>query len=146
MASSLTAWGVLVLLLCLQHSPLAQSSSRREFLDQHHLNTDKEFFLYSCDALMTEKGLKPKSLHIFVYMPWYKVEHTCISGNWKDRYKNSYVWTQTPVKVLKLLLDAFKKKYTEIKNITTMFSCHCNADGYIDSISKRTMMLMESHS
>ncbi|XP_075806221.1 epididymal secretory protein E3-beta [Microtus pennsylvanicus] len=140
MASSQKAWGVLALLLCLQLSPCTQSSSRREFLDQHHLNTDKGFFLYSCDALMTEKGLKPKSLHIFVYMPWYKVEHTCISGNWKYRYKNSYVWTQTPVKVLYCYWEKFKKKYTEIRNYNYV-QFHCNADGYVDSIED--MMLME---
>ncbi|ERE89955.1 epididymal secretory protein E3-beta-like protein [Cricetulus griseus] len=133
MEPSLKAWGLLVFLLCLQYSSLAQSTSRREFMEYHHLSPHKEFSGYSCDVLMTEKGLKPKISHSFVYMAWYKVEHICISGNWKDRYRNSYVWAQTPIKVLECHRENFKGKYIE-KRSYNYVQFHCNADGYVDSI------------
>ncbi|CAH6778997.1 epididymal secretory protein E3-beta [Phodopus roborovskii] len=133
MASSLKAWHLLVSLLYLQCSLLAQSTSRREFMEQHHLSSHKEFSAYSCDALMTDKGLKPKISHSFVYIAWYKVEHMCISGNWKYRYKNSYVWAQTPIKVLTCQWENFKSKYAERRSYNYV-QFHCNADGYVDSI------------
>lgn len=83
--SSLKAWALLLLLLCLQHSLLAQSTSRRQFMEHHHLSPNKMFSDYNCDVLMTDKAVKPKLSHMFVYMTWYKVEHICIGSNWRDR-------------------------------------------------------------
>ncbi|XP_052047549.1 epididymal secretory protein E3-beta-like [Apodemus sylvaticus] len=131
--SSLKAWNMLLLLLCLQCSLSAQSSSRREFMEHHHLSPHKVFSAYSCDVLMTDKALKPKPSHLFVYMTWYKVEHICISSDWKDRYKNLYVWPQTPIKVLRCEWESLKNRYTENRSYGYV-QFHCNADGYVDSI------------
>ncbi|XP_031218533.1 epididymal secretory protein E3-beta [Mastomys coucha] len=131
--SSLKAWDLLLLLLCLQHSLPAQSTSRRQFLEHHHLNPYKAFSVYNCDVLMTDKALKPKLSHPFVYMTWYKVEHICIGSNWKDRYKNLYVWAQTPIKVLRCQWESLKSRYTERRSYSYV-QFHCNADGYVDSI------------
>ncbi|XP_050999351.1 epididymal secretory protein E3-beta [Acomys russatus] len=131
MASSLKAWALL--LLCLQYSLPAHSASRRQFMDHHHLSTNKDFTAYGCDALMTDRALKPKRSHEFVYISWYKVEHMCISGNWKDRYKNSYVWAQTPIKVLKCHWENFRNRYVE-KRSHNYIQFHCDEHGYVDSI------------
>ncbi|EDL20845.1 epididymal secretory protein E3-beta precursor [Mus musculus] len=131
--SSLKAWALLLLLLCLQHSLLAQSTSRRQFMEHHHLSPNKMFSDYNCDVLMTDKAVKPKLSHMFVYMTWYKVEHICIGSNWRDRYKNMYIWAQTPIKVLRCQWESLKNRYTERRSYSYV-QFHCNADGYVDSI------------
>nr|XP_004672408.2 epididymal secretory protein E3-beta-like [Jaculus jaculus] len=135
MASSPKAWGTLVVLLCLQHRPLVQSkyTSRREFMDKHHLSPTHEFSAYKCTVLMSEKDLQAEVSHLFIYISWYKVEHICVSGNWKDRYKNSYVWAQTPIKVLECHWDSFKNSYMESRSYSYV-QFHCNMDGYVDDI------------
>ncbi|XP_036054680.1 epididymal secretory protein E3-beta [Onychomys torridus] len=139
MASSLKPWHMFLLLLGLQYSLLAQSNSRREFMEYHHLNPNKDFSAYRCDELMTEKGLKPKISHSFVQLSWYKVEHVCLSGNFRDRYKNSYVWAQMPIKVLKCYWDSYMSRYIEIKSYSYV-QFHCGADGYVDSIEDMKML------
>ncbi|KAL1780705.1 epididymal secretory protein E3-beta [Sigmodon hispidus] len=133
MVTFLKSWDMLVLLLCLQYSLLVQSTSRREFMEYHHLDPNKEFSEYKCNVLMADKDLKPKISHLFIYISWYKVEHICVSGNWKDRYKDSYVWAQTPIKVLRCNWENAKQSYTERRSYNYM-QFHCNADGYVDSI------------
>ncbi|XP_034353112.1 epididymal secretory protein E3-beta [Arvicanthis niloticus] len=133
MMSSLRAGGMILLLLCLQYNLPAQCTSRRQFMEHHHLSPNKEFSDYSCDVLMTDKALKPKPSHPFVYMTWYKVEHICTSNSWKDRFKNLYVWAQTPIKVLRCQWESLKNRYTERRSYSYV-QFHCNADGYVDSI------------
>lgn len=82
---------------------------------------------------MKEKALKPKMAHLFIYISWYKVEHICISGNWKDRYRNSYVWAQMPIKVLKCHLESSRNRYRESRSYNYV-QFHCNMDGYVDDI------------
>ncbi|XP_021494679.2 epididymal secretory protein E3-beta [Meriones unguiculatus] len=133
MVSSLKAWDMLLPLLFLQCVRFAQSASRRHFMEHHHLSSNKEFSTYRCEVLVTERALKPKASHEFVYMSWYKVEHICISSNWKDRYKNSYVWAQIPIKVLTCQWESSKNRYVE-KRSYNYVQFHCNADGHVDSI------------
>lgn len=102
-------------------------------MEHHHLSPNKMFSDYNCDDLMIDKTVKPKLSHPFVYMTWYKVEHICIGSNWKDRYKNLYVWAQTPIKVLRCQWESLKNRYTERRSYSYV-QFHCNADGYVDSI------------
>ncbi|XP_008830802.1 epididymal secretory protein E3-beta [Nannospalax galili] len=135
MASFLKAGGVFLVLLCFLCKLLVQSEnpSRRGFMELHHLNPSKEFSEYNCDVLMKEKALKSRIFHVFIYISWFRVEHMCISGNWKDRYKNSYVWAQMPIKVLKCHLDSSRNHYRENRSYNYV-QFHCNVDGYVDSI------------
>ncbi|XP_076401034.1 epididymal secretory protein E3-beta [Peromyscus maniculatus bairdii] len=139
MASSLKSWGTLLLLLGLRYSLLAQSTSRRAFMEYHHLNPNRAFSAYRCDELMTDKGLKPKISHLFVHMSWYRVEHVCISNNFKDRYKNSYVWAQMPIKVLQCHWDNYISRYIETRSYNYVLF-HCNAHGHVDSIEDMKML------
>ncbi|XP_058397042.1 epididymal secretory protein E3-beta [Diceros bicornis minor] len=135
MASSLTVLGPLLALLfplcgLLVHS---QSLSWKEFMKQHHLSTSLEFSEYRCNDLMREReALRGKNYHIFIYTFWHKIEHVCIR-NWRDRYRNVYVWAQYPFKILKCYQRNNKNSYKEHRSYNYI-EFHCGMNGFVDSI------------
>lgn len=135
MASSLKVLGPLLALLfplceLFVHS---QNLSWREFMKQHHLNTNWEFSKYRCNDLMRERDIpKDKNNHLFVYTLWQKIERMCIR-NWRDRYRNVYIWGQYPFKTLKCYRKNNKSNYKDYKSYSYI-EFHCSKNGYVDSI------------
>ncbi|XP_004694608.1 PREDICTED: epididymal secretory protein E3-beta [Condylura cristata] len=119
----------LLLALCglLVHS---QSLSWRQFMKQHHLSTSRGFEEYRCTDLMRDKKVPKDNHHIFVYTLWRKIEHIC-NRNWRDRYRNVYIWTQHPFKILKCYQN--KNIYRESRSYSYI-EFHCGMSGYVDSI------------
>ncbi|XP_008586716.1 PREDICTED: epididymal secretory protein E3-beta-like [Galeopterus variegatus] len=141
MASSLKVCGMLLALLCLLCRLLVHSKniSWREFMKQHHLNPNREFNNYKCDALMREKGLENKNSNIFIYISWFKIKKICINNRWNDRYRNAYVWFRYALKVLKCYWENSKNSYRESRSYN-YFEFHCNMDGYVDGIEDLKMV------
>ncbi|XP_007537981.1 epididymal secretory protein E3-beta [Erinaceus europaeus] len=135
MASSLKVPGPLLALLfplcgLLVHS---QNLSWREFMRQHYLSANLEFSAYKCSDLMKDKTAPTdKNPHTFVYTLWYKIEQLC-NRNWRDRYRNIYIWTHYPFKVLQCYLDQQRKSYRE-RRTYSYIEFHCGKNGYVDSI------------
>lgn len=135
MSSSLKVLGpLLVLLFPLCGLPAdSQNLSWREFMKQHYLSTSLEFYDYRCNDLMREREApKDKNYHIFIYTLWHQIEHMCIR-NWRDRYRNVYIWAPYPFKILKCDLEDNKKGYKEHRSYSYI-EFHCGMSGFIDSI------------
>ncbi|XP_012504727.1 PREDICTED: LOW QUALITY PROTEIN: epididymal secretory protein E3-beta-like [Propithecus coquereli] len=142
MASSLKIWGILLALLCILCRLLVHRKdvSWREFMKQHHISPSREFSEYKCNVLMREQeALKDKSSHVFIYISWYQIEHICNNGNWKGRYRNTYVWVQNALKVLKCHQENDNNGYTESRSFNYI-EFHCGMDGYADSIEDLKMV------
>ncbi|KAL2790270.1 epididymal secretory protein E3-beta precursor [Daubentonia madagascariensis] len=136
MASSLKICGTLLALLCILCRLLVYRKyvSRREFMKQHHISPSQDFNEYKCNVLMKEQeALKDKSSHVFIYISWYKIQHICINGNWNGRYRNTYVWVQNALKVLKCHQENDNNGYSESRSFNYI-EFHCGMDGYVDSI------------
>ncbi|XP_036895694.1 epididymal secretory protein E3-beta [Sturnira hondurensis] len=117
----------------------SQKLSWREFMKQHHLSTDLEFSEYRCNDLMKEREApKDQNYHIFVYTFWYKIEHICIR-NWRDRYRNVYIWAQYPFKILKCYQGNNKKSYKEHRSYSYI-EFHCGMNGFVDSIEDTRLL------
>ncbi|XP_045439975.1 epididymal secretory protein E3-beta [Pipistrellus kuhlii] len=135
MSSSLKVLGPLLLLLLpfcgLQvHS---QNLSWKEFMKQHHLSTSWELTEYRCNDLMKGREVpKDRNYHIFIYTFWHKIEHVCIR-NWRDHYRNVYIWAQYPFKVIKCYWRNNKKGYKEHRSYSYI-EFHCGMNGFVDSI------------
>ncbi|KAB1277770.1 Epididymal secretory protein E3-beta [Camelus dromedarius] len=135
MASALKVLGPLLALLfplcglCVHSKNL----SWREFMKQHHLNTNWEFRKYKCNDLMRERDVpKDKNYHIFIYTLWHKIENVC-RRNWRGRYRNVYIWSQYPFKTLKCYRENNKNNYKDYKSYSYI-EFHCSMNGYVDSI------------
>uniref|UniRef100_A0A8C8ULE0 Uncharacterized protein n=1 Tax=Peromyscus maniculatus bairdii TaxID=230844 RepID=A0A8C8ULE0_PERMB len=137
MASSLKSWGTLLLLLGLQCSLLAQSTSRRAFMEYHHLNPNRAFSAYRCDEVVKEKRLMRRISYTFLHMSRYELEQVCISGNLTDRLKNSYFWTRVRIKVLQCSWVRYTYKDTKSYNHVLF---HCGDEGYVDRIEDVTVL------
>ncbi|XP_016055052.1 PREDICTED: epididymal secretory protein E3-beta-like [Miniopterus natalensis] len=141
MSSSLKVLGPLLFLLfplcgLLIHS---QNLSWREFMKQHHLSTSWTFSEYRCNDLMQKReALRDKNSHIFIYTFWYKIEHICIR-NWRDRYRNVYIWAQYPFRILKCYLGNNKKSYREHRSYSYI-EFHCSMNGFVDSIEDTRLL------
>ncbi|XP_002717926.1 epididymal secretory protein E3-beta [Oryctolagus cuniculus] len=136
MASSPKLWIILLFSVCLPCRLLVHSKdfSWKEFMERHYLSPNREFSVYTCDVLMKQKEApKDKNPHIFIYIPWYKIEHICVKGTWNDRYRNAYVWTRNTLKVLKCYHEKSENVYKESRGYNHI-QFHCNMDGYVDSI------------
>jgi hypothetical protein len=135
MTSSLKAWGTFLALLWLQCRLLVHGNDipRREFMAKHHLNPSQEFHAYKCDVLMRERALEHQTSHLFLYTLWYKIEQICVSGNWKNWFKNTYIWAQGPIRVLKCHRESFANSYRESRSYSYV-QFHCSMGGYVDSI------------
>ncbi|XP_015421948.1 PREDICTED: epididymal secretory protein E3-beta-like [Myotis davidii] len=91
----------------------SQNISWREFMKQQHLSTSWKFIEYRCNDLMREREApKDRNYHLFIYTFWHKIEHICIR-NWRDRYRNVYIWAQYPFKIIKCYSVNNKKCYKE---------------------------------
>lgn len=135
MSSSLKVLGPLLILLLTLCGLLFQSQnlSWRDFMKQHHLSSSLEFSEYRCNDLMREREApKDKNYHIFIYTLWHKIEHICLR-NWRDRYRNVYMWAQYPFKILKCYLGNNKKSYKEHRSYSYI-EFHCGMNGFVDSI------------
>ncbi|XP_014392876.1 PREDICTED: LOW QUALITY PROTEIN: epididymal secretory protein E3-beta [Myotis brandtii] len=137
MSSSLKVPGPLLLLLfplCGLHVH-SQNLSWREFMKQHHLSTSWEFNEYRCNDLMREREA-PKDrndiFHLFIYISWHKIKHICIR-NWRDHYRNVYIWAQYPFKIIKCYQGNNKKGYKEHRSYSYI-EFHCGMNGFVDSI------------
>ncbi|XP_066132295.1 epididymal secretory protein E3-beta [Saccopteryx bilineata] len=107
--------------------------SWREFMKQHHLSTNLEFSEYRCNDLIREREApKDKSYHIFIYTLWQKIEHICIR-NWRDHYRNVYIWAYYPFKILRCYPGNNKKHYKEHRSYSYI-EFHCGTNGFVDSI------------
>ncbi|KAG3260787.1 epididymal protein 3B [Ictidomys tridecemlineatus] len=134
MASSLKVWVTLLVLLCLQCSLLLHSEnvSRRKFMEEHHLSPSQDFASYKCNNLMKKGNLSHKLSHMFIYISWYKIEHVCVSSKWNDRYRNTYIWAQRPIKTLTCHWEKLNN-YRETRSYSYI-QFHCSMDGYVDNI------------
>ncbi|XP_006835608.1 PREDICTED: epididymal secretory protein E3-beta [Chrysochloris asiatica] len=135
MASSLKVLGPVLVLLCPLWGQIinGQNLSRKEFMKQHHLRTTLEFSQYKCDVLMREiEALKDKDSHIFLYASWHQIEIVCFK-TWQQRYRNVYVWSQQPFKVLECKKNKFTYNYKE-KRSYSYIEFHCSMKAYVDSI------------
>lgn len=102
-------------------------------MKQHHLSTSLEFSEYRCNDLMKEREApKDKNYHIFIYTLWQNIENVCLR-NWRDRYRNAYMWAPYPFKILKCYLGNKKKSYTEHRSYSYI-EFHCGVNGFVDSI------------
>ncbi|XP_053450278.1 epididymal secretory protein E3-beta isoform X2 [Nycticebus coucang] len=142
MASSLKIWVIVLTLLCILCRLLVyrKDVSWREFMKQHHLSPSREFNEYKCNVLMREQeALKDKSSHVFIYVSEYKIGGICINGNWRDRYRNTYVWLQNALKVLRCHQENDNNGYTESRSFDYV-EFHCGTDGHVDSIEDLKMV------
>ncbi|XP_036984285.2 epididymal secretory protein E3-beta [Artibeus jamaicensis] len=125
-----SVWGLLV---------NSQQLSWREFMKQHHLSTNLKFSEYKCNDLMKEREApKDQNYQIFIYTFWYKIEHICIR-NWRDRYRNIYIWAQHPFKILKCYPGNNKKSYKEHRSYSYI-EFHCSMNGFVDSIEDTRLL------
>ncbi|XP_054421170.1 epididymal secretory protein E3-beta [Pteronotus mesoamericanus] len=141
MSSSLKVLGSLLFLLFSVYGLLVNSQklSWKEFMKQHHLSTSWDFSEYRCKDLMKEiEAPKDKNYHIFIYTLWYKIEHICIR-NWRDRYRNVYIWTPYPFKILKCYPGKNKKSYKEHRS-HSYIEFHCGVNGFVDSIEDTRLL------
>lgn len=135
MASTLKVLGSLCALLFTLSGLLVhgQNLSWREFMKQHHLSTNWEFSKYKCNDLMRERGIpKDKNYHIFIYTLWYKIERICLR-NWRDRYRNVYIWAPDPFKILKCIRKNRKSSYKDYKSYSYI-EFHCSMNGFVDVV------------
>ncbi|XP_008055110.1 epididymal secretory protein E3-alpha [Carlito syrichta] len=136
MATPLKISRILLALLCILCRLLVHSkyASWREFMELHYLSPSREFKEYKCDILMREKeALKDKSSHTFIYTLWYKIGRICVYDNWNNRYRNTYIWALSAIKVLECHWEKYYNRYKESRSFNYI-EFHCSMDGYVDSI------------
>ncbi|XP_058521343.1 epididymal secretory protein E3-beta [Ochotona princeps] len=142
--SSSKVWVTLLALMCFQCRMLAHSTgiSKRQFMNEYYLSSNWNFDTYKCDAVMLKKRIpRDQNSHVFVYISWYQLEHLCIRNHWNDRYRNTYVWTPSPIKVLTCHRQRFKIGYTESRSFNYV-EFHCNMDGYVNSIEDMKLVAL----
>nr|CDG32081.1 TPA: ribonuclease A M1 [Ochotona princeps] len=133
-------WIVFLLLLCLQCWLLTHSkaTSWKKFKEWHYLSPRRDFISYKCDDLMElQETLEEEKPHIFIYASWYQIEHLCVKGIWNDRYRNTNIWTQHTLKVLKCKKEKSENFYRENRGYNHI-KFHCNMDGHVDRIENFT--------
>lgn len=82
---------------------------------------------------MKKENLSHKLSHLFIYDSWYRIERMCFSGKLNDRYRNAYIWSRSPIKILTCHWEKLKNNYRESRSYNYV-QFHCGMDGYVDNI------------